>query len=111
MRAPRAEPGSEIVDLALERTGSSRTVDEINRAKPRLARQTSGAGKTPARQKPIADIREGRPRRTGNGRSTSMADAISAQARALAETRTELAGARAQIAELEAEQGRLKAQL
>ena len=110
MRAPRAEPGSEIVDLALERTGSSRAVDEINRGKPRLARQTSGGGKTPARQKPIAELREGRPRRTRNGRSASMADAISAQGRALAETRAELAGVRAQIAELEAEKARLKAQ-
>src|SRR5712691_7347523 len=110
MRAPRAEAGSEIVDLVLERTGSSRAVDEINRAKPRLARQTSKAGKAPARQKLIAEIREGCPRRTRNGRSGSMADAISAQGRALAETRAEVAGVRAQLAELEAEKGRLKAQ-
>src|SRR5712691_3874935 len=110
MRAPRAEAGSEIVDLVLERTGSSRAVDQINRAKPRLARQTSGAGKAPDRQKPIVEVRDGRPRRAKSGLSVSVADAISAQGRALAETRAELAGVRAQIAELEVENGRLKGQ-
>src|SRR5260370_38185743 len=91
MRAPRAEAGSEIVDLAVERTGSSRAVDQINRAKPRLARQTAKTGKAPARQKPIAEVRDGRPRRAKSRLSVSGADAISAQGRALAETRPEVA--------------------
>jgi chromosome segregation ATPase len=109
MRAPGVEPSPEIVDLAIERTGSSRAVDEINRAKPRLARQTSKGGKAD-RQKLIAEIREGRPQRAKSALSVSVADAVSAQGKALAETRTELAGVRAQMAELEAERGRVRAQ-
>ncbi len=111
MRAPRAKPSSEIVDLALERTGRSRSVDVINSGKLRLASRAPGAGKTPARQKPIAERREGRPRRTGNGRSGSIAEATGAPRTNLAEMRLELAGVRDQMGELEAETGRLRAQL
>src|SRR5260370_976565 len=111
MRAPRAKPSSEIVDLALERTGRSRSVDAINSGKLRLAGRASGAGKTSARQKPLAELREGRPRRTGNGRSGSIAEATGASRTNLAEMRVELSGARDQMGELEAETGRLRAQL
>ena len=48
MRAPRAKPSSEIVDLALERTGRSRSVDAIDSGKLRLAGRAYGAGKTAA---------------------------------------------------------------
>src|SRR5260370_34178107 len=111
MRAPRAKPSSEIVDLALERTGRSRSVDAINSGKLRLAGRASGARKTPARQKPIAEMREEGPRRSGDGRSGSIAEATGAPRTNLAEMPVALAGVRDQMGELEAEMGRLRAQL
>src|SRR5258708_29644947 len=111
MRAPRAKPSSEIVDLALERPGRSRSVDAISGGKLRLAGRASGARKTPARQKPIAEMREGRPRRSGDGRSGSIAAATGAPRTNLAAMPVALAAARDQMGELEAEMGRLRAPL
>src|SRR5437764_1013134 len=104
MRAPRAEPSPEIIDFAIERKGPGRTLDD-NASVSAPLRATRNPAKTGRKRKLVGDPGHARRGRPDGETSRSIANVVSAQEMALAETRVELAGMRAQMAELEAERG------